>query len=579
MREPNFSFPAQNRATVVISSALYDRRALDCTATLPLVNSLTHLAYMTSTSPRIREILAADGGLERLVKILATCQHTDRHSLWKWSLAFQCVVNVGVRGTEAIRSRVVETGAVQVVLSILENFLHALEQARNESEQERNNQQQQQQQQQQSIPPSSNVSLTATLPPTQSRSTPIITSSTITSPSPRSLFSPTALNNSNNEEESSLSSISIERPFASPPRRRTFLTRSPKQKFKPADPSLSSIPMLNNLSSDAVLHREEDILLSLQLLAYLSKYPHIRESFHKNYRRNIFSVVERFTYRLHPTNVTYWAGVIMRNACRKDEARGGIRQCAYMHCGKWERFPREFAKCRRCRKAKYCSKQCQSRAWQEGHRWWCVERHHAPNTTTTTATQDQQQQTTNAAATTTTMTTTHGDGNNTNLAVTTATPTPPTATTPTTTTTNTATASPPADTAQVMPLDTTQHGTAPDVLPIQLDGTNQQNDMDVEPANTVNDTNTATTTTHHSITTHHHSSNPENTSSSNDHHLNHHPHPSSSSSSLLTDPSRRRRNSRITHSVPSGSSTEAEADAADSSGGGSGPLRDLMDID
>lgn len=346
MREPNFSFPAQNRATVVISSALYDRRALDCTATLPLVNSLTHLAYMTSTSPRIREILAADGGLERLVKILATCQHTDRHSLWKWSLAFQCVVNVGVRGTEAIRSRVVETGAVQVVLSILENFLHALEQTRNGSEQERNSQQQQQQQQQ-PISPSSNVSLTTTttVPPTQSRSTPIITSSTITS---TSLFSATALNNHLGEESSSsLSSVSIERPFASPPRRRTFLTRSPKQKSKPVDPSLSSIPMLNNLTSDAILHREEDILLSLQLLAYLSKYPHIRESFHKNYRRNIFSVVEKFTHRLHPTNVTYWASVIMRNACRKDEARGGIRQCAYMHCGRWERFPREFAKCRR----------------------------------------------------------------------------------------------------------------------------------------------------------------------------------------------------------------------------------------
>ncbi|KAI7884212.1 hypothetical protein K492DRAFT_229336 [Lichtheimia hyalospora FSU 10163] len=558
MREPNFSFPAQNRATVVISSALYDRRALDCTATLPLVNSLTHLAYMTSTSPRIREILAADGGLERLVKILATCQHTDRHSLWKWSLAFQCVVNVGVRGTEAIRSRVVETGAVQVVLSILENFLHALEQARNESEQERN--------QQQPTPPSSNV--TNSVPPTQSRSTPIITSST-TITSPTSLFSPTALNNNNHGEESSStsSSISIERPFASPPRRRTFLTRSPKQKFKPVDPSLSSIPMLNNLSSDAVLHREEDILLSLQLLAYLSKYPHIRESFHKNYRRNIFSVVERFTHRLHPTNVTYWASVIMRNACRKDEARGGIRQCAYMHCGKWESYPREFAKCRRCRKAKYCSKQCQSRAWSDGHRWWCLERHHAPNNTTATQSQQQQQQQTTA----TTATATHGgDDNNTNLAAaaTTATPTPPTATTPTTTNTTQVqtTASPPADTDQMMPLDTTQHGTAPDVLPIQLDGTHQQNDMDVEPANTVNDTTTTTTTTtHHSITTHHHhSSNPNDTSSRNH---------------LLTDPSRRRRNSRITHSVPSGSSTEAEADAADSSGGGSGPLRDLMDID
>ncbi|CAO3611170.1 unnamed protein product [Cunninghamella echinulata] len=67
---------------------------------------------MTSTSPRIREILASD--------------------------AFQCVVNIGVRGTEAIRTRVVEVGAVHVVLAILENFLRALEQAKIEKEQERN---------------------------------------------------------------------------------------------------------------------------------------------------------------------------------------------------------------------------------------------------------------------------------------------------------------------------------------------------------------------------------------------------------------------------------------------------------
>jgi hypothetical protein len=94
---------------------------------------------------------------------------------------------------------------------------------------------------------------------------------------------------------------------------------------------------------------------------------------------NIFSLVERFTFRPSPSDpllfripqeIQYWAGVIMRNACRKDEARGGIRQCANMACGKWETFPREFAKCRRCRKAKYCSKECQSKAWQEGHRFW-----------------------------------------------------------------------------------------------------------------------------------------------------------------------------------------------------------------
>ena len=92
---------------------------------------------------------------------------------------------------------------------------------------------------------------------------------------------------------------------------------------------------------------------------------------------NVFSLVEQFTYRPSgpadramrlPTDIQYWAGVIMRNACRKDEQHGGIRQCANMGCGVWEKFPREFAKCRRCRKAKYCSKGCQRRAWQAGHR-------------------------------------------------------------------------------------------------------------------------------------------------------------------------------------------------------------------
>lgn len=64
----------------------------------------------------------------------------------------------------------------------------------------------------------------------------------------------------------------------------------------------------------------------------------------------------------------------MRNACRKDDQRNGIRQCANMLCGRWEDFPREFAKCRRCRKAKYCGKECQSKAWAEGHRFWCSAR-------------------------------------------------------------------------------------------------------------------------------------------------------------------------------------------------------------
>ncbi|RKP13898.1 MYND domain-containing protein, partial [Piptocephalis cylindrospora] len=89
---------------------------------------------------------------------------------------------------------------------------------------------------------------------------------------------------------------------------------------------------------------------------------------------NAFSVAERFCARWHSEEMQRWAGIVMRNGCRKDDSRGGLRQCASVSCGRWEERHREFAKCRRCRKAKYCSKECQSRAWADGHRYWCVER-------------------------------------------------------------------------------------------------------------------------------------------------------------------------------------------------------------
>jgi hypothetical protein len=276
-------------------------------------------------------------------------------------------------------------GAVHVVVAILENFLKALEQAKLEKEQERHQQQQQQQQQQpleQHVVSSSNgnnTSITAlsltTMPlPPQSRSTPVTAS--------RRLFSTYSSNQNTNDPATTESNLSNTNLFSSSsvsaasapnsnntpyvhapsafsiPKRRTFLsgptaatstksTSSSRAKTPSPTATHSSIPLLNSLTSEAVLHREEDILLSLQLLAYLSKYPHLRQTFHNDHRHNVFSVVEKFTHRIHPQTVIYWAGVIMRNACRKDESQGGIRQCAYMHCGKWEKYPREFAKCRR----------------------------------------------------------------------------------------------------------------------------------------------------------------------------------------------------------------------------------------
>jgi hypothetical protein len=88
---------------------------------------------------------------------------------------------------------------------------------------------------------------------------------------------------------------------------------------------------------------------------------------------NLFPLVEKFTMKsINTQDMCYWAGVVMRNSCRKDEQRGGVRQCAYHGCGKWETCPREFAKCRRCKRTKYCSKNCQLKAWGY-HKHWCVD--------------------------------------------------------------------------------------------------------------------------------------------------------------------------------------------------------------
>ncbi|EEQ32307.1 SamB protein [Microsporum canis CBS 113480] len=103
MREVNFSIPSVNKAAVNITTTLYDRRALDCTSTLPLINSLNHLAYLTTSSDRIRDILTVDGGIEQLVCILKAGRSKDLMEMWKWNLAFQCVVNIGVRGSENVQ--------------------------------------------------------------------------------------------------------------------------------------------------------------------------------------------------------------------------------------------------------------------------------------------------------------------------------------------------------------------------------------------------------------------------------------------------------------------------------------------
>ncbi|KAJ5629679.1 MYND-type zinc finger protein samB [Penicillium herquei] len=614
MREVNFSIPNVNKASVNITTTLYDRRALDCTSTLPLINSLNHLAYLTTSSARIRDILTVDGGIERLVCILKEGKSKDLMEMWKWSLAFQCVVNIGVRGSENVRTRVVEADMVPVIATILDNYIKVVDKVRSRADPESHKHSSR------SAAASKSSSRETTArsgadsnPPAESRS------SRRQAPPP-SIEIPQPYYQDNQPTDSDVMDVTSppRAPMTTPPERTTFrqdihnhrthdarhtrashrlrtmqplatsvspmdtaetfglrpvrdterlpsmlpglqtgLISQPDSPTTPSGPIHSharSIPpppppppmrqrppmrqqqsasgesddangedlamgddnllgqatgpivgLPNRMDIDTVdeqsttamiddvsathggltvtdpseegqeaetfniahrsavdgsiinntqntqnagglglsptqapnnpnsptlapspyamylrdrntpaaqnilstMPRDEDVLMSLQLLAYVSKYCNLRSYFQRSHLVprlkidrelhlfdenadpsspieapededeyllpddvNIFPLVEKFTVRHHSKDMQYWACVVMRNLCRKDESRGGIRQCAYYKCGKWEEFQRQFAKCRRCRRTKYCSKDCQKAAWVY-HRHWC----------------------------------------------------------------------------------------------------------------------------------------------------------------------------------------------------------------
>lgn len=604
MREVNFSIPNVNKASVNITTTLYDRRALDCTSTLPLINSLNHLAYLTTSSARIRDILTVDGGIEQLVSILKEGRSKDLMEMWKWNLAFQCVVNIGVRGSESVRTRVVEADMVPVIATILDNYIQVFEKirARAEADSQRASSRaakpaathgreqtawtpyerpstisEHRTTRRQAPPPSIEIPHPFSQDAQQGEAGAMeITPSphvVLTSPPERTVFTreqtanrlqelrqqpgphrhrptpalatsvpsmdtadgftlrpvrdadrlpsmvpglPTGLNsqpespttphgavdnqnlqslnarlrqrpsirqqpstggeaagasgedvtmeesNDNRhssepivglqegmeieevgnrdsilDEESESRGLAVPNP-SEPPDAETFnithrstvdgsiINNGPQQPngtigFSPARPAAHTSPVIQQSPYPVYLRdrsvpqavmasmpRDEDVLMALQLLAYVSKYCNLRSYFQSSHLvpklklgrdiqfldemhgqpnspaqqeeeeeeyllpddYNIFPLVEKFTVRHHSKDMQYWACVVMRNLCRKDDAKGGIRQCAYYKCGKWEQFQRQFAKCRRCRRTKYCSKECQKNAWVY-HRHWC----------------------------------------------------------------------------------------------------------------------------------------------------------------------------------------------------------------
>lgn len=621
MRDSNYKLVSSNKAAVTITTSLYDRRALDVTSDKPLVNSLNYLTYLVLSLAKVRDTLSTDGGIERLIEILHECHSTSFNindtlfngerkllTAWKWTLAFQCLVLIGTRGTEEIRQKVVKAGILPIIATVLDNYLTLHERSFKESTE-------------QTSSPQFPVSI----------ATAIIEATTISKP---------FFHRSNNLTSDDYENLSVDQLFKlikiekdkvkkssinNDLKRRYITINIIKKLIKlKLEDQYTDYDMDNNLNflsdlflqdydtnnklmqskiavrnfteSGVVIPRDDDVVWSLQLLAYISKYPYLKDilqnthlvidmsirdkqlklylekqlkfenrptlipksrkgnsnntkNITKNYlpsassspmfsnsinqyvlpednfqlrkptendldiddeesgvdddlddsdsisnetiekddslqqkhnddedqsdgylsqlydsiigcesindelfrdvllykvnekinryidiecqnlkstiinkhrettnqlnerwdydsyqhfdidndeqidqddslieykKVNLFPLVEKFTF-LTGTDMYYWSGVIMRNSCRRNELKGGVRQCGNLECGKWENYPREFLKCRRCKRTKYCSRECQIRAWH-CHRNWCIPSN-GSSTETTASTQ------------------------------------------------------------------------------------------------------------------------------------------------------------------------------------------------
>lgn len=544
MRDSNHKSILTNRPVVTITSTVYDRRALDINSSIPLINSLNHLTYLTSNSGKVRETVAGDGALERLVAILHDCyiplfelldrdlKYVSKHKraqtiwkqkkramcAWKWTLAFQCLVLTGTRGTEQIRKKVVLSGVIPVLATVLDNYLiyhrkydHmrgtpievSLESLDSEE---------------------SYLLLRKDENETYEQYLDFITGRTPMRLSDDKNFISEELLESNVTLPSDFAAIwsssttDVENEFdpeRSSDEERDNASENIAECFARDDDHTLNISIPRDFFLGKIIPKQDDVIWSLQLLAFISKYTYMKQQLQNvelvdslsfrsilgrvrerlakasrpvsygcpspsasdsimedaypkqshdgflvelqgllesckqfnressstnqglsqnpyrhlnfsiseeqersrigqekrlvsNFKKNwdyhdvstslddatwtfisekehldVFPLVERCTVtHENPHDMVYWSSVIMRNSCRKNEVTG-VRQCANFACGKWEDYPRQFAKCRRCKRTKYCSRDCQLNAWTY-HRYWCHEVGSSMSTTATT---------------------------------------------------------------------------------------------------------------------------------------------------------------------------------------------------
>ncbi|CEP60951.1 MYND-type zinc finger protein MUB1 LALA0_S02e03378g [Lachancea lanzarotensis] len=499
MRDSNHRCVPLNRSCVTITSSVYDRRGLDCNSEIPLINSLNHLTYLTSNSAKVRETVANDGALIRLVSILHDCyipldewpnmrlednlnvvQRVERERklamiAWKWTLAFQCLVLTGTRGTEQIRKQVVSSGVIPILATVLDNYL-LLEKGFDFID---------------DVPLmldikhldfkndwdlSKEVDLDSLIRKYKALSKPVVTQLGTS-------FAELWESNADTQDASNTETDSYDNIVVSIPRAFSWGKIVPKgddviwslqllafiSKYTHMKPHLQKVHLVKSLSLRNVLSiawktrvraldisslrislanhvqhpncgsddeaigmpelkrgemgvdSEDPFFLDMKQrcekiggqISFQNRNNHssavqknkrdssgvqermrlLKEEFDSkwNYNTldksldeetflhianaphlNLFPLVERFTVKKeNERDMTYWSSVIMRNSCRKNESTG-VRQCANFACGKWEDYPKRFAKCRRCKRTKYCSRECQLQSWSY-HRYWCQE--------------------------------------------------------------------------------------------------------------------------------------------------------------------------------------------------------------
>lgn len=147
MRDSNVFSVSTNTACVFLTEDYYSRQALDCTSGSVLLQSLYNLMLLTLRSAVVRQTLAIDGGLERLVAIMRECISDDAYNAnnyfssqppnevidetsrahyyisWKWSLAFECLRHTCHFEGEKVRAKIVSAGIIPILITIIDNYL------------------------------------------------------------------------------------------------------------------------------------------------------------------------------------------------------------------------------------------------------------------------------------------------------------------------------------------------------------------------------------------------------------------------------------------------------------------------